>query len=362
MSRGLLIGGLVLGGGAALALALREREPLARAAIAVHTASQEAVRKGAIQVVDTVKGLTSGASQTKFDLIAKHNIGAIVDAYRGSISWGLCMAMIEHESEFQPYIYNWYVYPDYADPSKPHKIEGKPKFGKPNRLAVPGAPLVDRWRKRGDGGFEFDPHAVGLLQILDNLRIEGGFKYGGVALPYLNDLIDPEKNIKAALAARNSDAKRLKAAIPGVSGVLLDELIYWSHANGLGTLIGGKGKDGAFSKLKAAGQTITWANLAALPWGTPGWWTLHNKISGVAYVGGRAAYWEKQKGGIVQMGPPEPKVGAAPSSDNAVAHIMQSTVDVLIAEAKEAEDQRNFDTAAGLRTQVDALRAGVAVA
>ena len=359
MSRSLFIGGLAVGGGIALAaLALREREPLARAAIAVHTASQEAVKKGARKVAETVKGITGGISQAKLEMILRYNIGALADAYRGSLSWGLVMAMIEHESAntFDPYIYNY----TFVNPKTK-------KTSYPSARATQGAALVEEWKNPGDGGFQHDPHAVGLLQILDRIRINldkkkvshKPFGYAGVPLPYLNDLVDPEKNVKAALAGANANAKKLKAAVPGISGVLLDELIYWCHANGRGTLTGGE-YPGAFSKLKAAGQAITWANLVSLPWGVPGWWKLANKISGVAYVAGRATTWEKKKGGIVQMGPPEPRVGAEAADPTMVATITQSTVDVLIAEAQEAEMERDLDTAVALRAQVAALQGSVA--
>jgi hypothetical protein len=43
-----------------------------------------------------------------------------------------------------------------------------------------------------------------------------------------------------------------------------------------------------------------------------------------------------------------------------VASITQSTVDVLIAEAQEAEMERDLDTAVALRAQVAALQGSVA--
>lgn len=347
MSRSLLIGGLALGGGALIALAIRGREPLGRAAVVVHTAAQ----KGARKVVATVKEMTGGISQEKLDMIARYNIGALADAYKGSLSWGLVMSMIEHETgkkyPFNPFVYNYYKLDDKGKKTK--------KYGQ--ALASPNAPLVTVWKQKGDGGFEFDPHAVGLLQILDNIRIDsknkGKFNYAGFPLPYLNDLVDPEKNIKAALMGANSNAKKLRAAVPGLSGLFLDQLIYWSHANGPYTLIDGGKQQGAFSKLKAAGKVINWANLVALPW------NLENKISGVAYVAGRAAVWEKKKGQVVQMGPPEPRVGAETSSEM-VKTITQATIDVLIAEMREAEAKNDFDTMGELQAQVVALQGSVA--
>jgi hypothetical protein len=157
VSRSLLIGGLALGGGALLALAIREREPLGRAAVA----TQQAVSKGARRVSETVKELTGKPSQAKLDLIAQYNIAALVKQYMGAVPFGVAMAMMDHESGFDPYIYNW---------TKKDPAGGKPTY--PKDKAKPGAPVVEKWEKPWDGGFEHDPHAVGLYQILDGIRIK----------------------------------------------------------------------------------------------------------------------------------------------------------------------------------------------
>jgi hypothetical protein len=183
-----------------------------------------------------------------------------------------------------------------------------------------------------------------------------------VPLPNLNDLLDPEKNIHAALAGRNSDVKSILAAVPGASGVLLAELIYMAHCEGLGKLTGGK-YPGAFAKLKEQGKSIVWENIAALPWGMAGWWKLGNKnaLSGIARVGGKAASWEKRKGALLGEGQAQTTAAGAESTDpEMVASITQSTVDVLIAEAQEAEMERDLDTAVALRAQVAALQGSVA--
>jgi len=312
VSRSLLIGGLALGGGALIALALREREAIGGAATLVVKEAKREAKKAVRKAAQTATGIT----QPKLDNINKYNIAALVNAIAPEISFGLKMAMIEHESAntFDPVIYNYYV-KDYSVNPKGEPVKGKNgrKILKATR-ALPGAPLVEKWlpENRSDpmknGGFQFDPHAVGLFQILDDIRINPRpgkpFNYGGVPLPYLNDLIDPEKNIRAALAGAQSNVKEIKGN--GVTDEsLIDKLIYFAHADGIGRLTKGK-YPGAFMKLKELGKAINWENIKALPWGSAGWWAFGNPgiISGVEKVSRRAEAWEYAKKNLLDQSRP----------------------------------------------------------
>lgn len=357
MSRGLFIGGLAVGGGLALAaLAFREREPLGRAAVAVHTKARAAVRKGVRKVTETVQKLTGQIDPSYVQRIAQYNIAALVDQYRGNVPWAVAMAMCEHESEFDVTVYNY----TFKNPST-----GKVSYPKTN--AKPSDALVEVWEKPGDAGCQHDPHACGLFQILDGIRINLAkdkdgvrrphkpYGYGGFPLPYLNDLFDPEKNIQAALKARSSEAAAM-ASYAGGDSVFLAELIYFCHAEGKGKLTGGQ-YPGAFTKLKEAGKAINWKNLVALPWGATGWWSIGNQLSGIAAVAGRTAIWAKNQAKFLPTASDSVQAGADDTADDTMTPaVTQSTIDVLIAAAQEAEMERDLDTAAALRAQIDALQ------
>ena len=243
--------------------------------------------------------MITGIDQGELDRIAKYNLAALVEQYRGAVPFGAAMAIFEHESGFEALIYNYYVKDRQGHPV----LDAKGRKILKQATATPGAVPVTRWTLGNqdhpelNGGFAFDPHAVGAGQILDDLRIKGGFKFGGVALPYLTDLIDPAKNVHASLANLNGQiAKYDIAAKAGGDPWLLNALTYWIHANGAGTLVGGQGKAGAFSKIAGA---VTWGALTALPWGQAGWWVLSNSVSGIAKTADRAAIWEAAKASLL---------------------------------------------------------------
>lgn len=270
--------------------------------------------------------------------IATYGVADLVEDHRGEhVSWAVAMAMAEHEdTAFHPGIYNFYI-PD-------------PKGGKTSHLGVayaePHAPLVTRWAKPGDGGCAFDPHACGQYQILDQIRLDQG-GYGGVKLPYLNDLFDVAKNVQAALAARGRDAERLVAA--GVTDpTLFALLLYFAHAEGIGKLIGGK-YEGAFARLKREGKPLTWAALCALPWGEPGWWKLGNRLAGVAAAMQRVPLWRAAEPAIKGSAvvPAEDLPEAEPD--------LRPREEALLAEVQAAEMMRDLTTAARLREELVAL-------
>lgn len=276
-------------------------------------------------------------SQEQLAAIARYGLAGFVDQYRDCVPEAVVYAILEHEDQsFDPTIYNYYIVD--LKTGKKTDVLGI-------EYAVPDAPLVTRWTQPGDGGCEHDPHACGNAQILDSIRLaQGG--YGGVKLPYLNDLFDAEKNIRAALTARASDCRRILAA--GVTDpTLLGLFLYFAHAEGLGKLIGGK-YEGAFARLKRLGKAITWANFCALPWGEEGWWKLGNRLSGVAYALARVPLW------IAAL--PALRAGATTVEEIPEAEPdTRPRVDALIAEVQAAEMLRDLATAAKLREELAAL-------
>ena len=275
-------------------------------------------------------------TQAQLDAIARNNTGNIVEDYRKSVPWPVAMVMAEHEDPvFDQTIYNFYI----VDPATGRKT---------NHLgiayaAVAGAPLVTHWSNPGDSGCKHDPHACGQYQILDSIRIaQGG--YGGVKIPYLNDLFDLETNVRAALAGRDSDYQRL-LAYGIIDQHLLALCLYFSHAEGLGKLIGGK-YEGAFARLKRLGKAITWVNLCALPWGEEGWWSLGNRLSGVAAAVERLPLWTAAQAVIMAGQALAEEVPAA-------THDVRPRCDALVAEVQEAEMARDLVLAARLREELE---------
>lgn len=274
-------------------------------------------------------------SQAQLDAIARHNTANIVEDVRRSVPWPLAMTVAEHEDPtFDPTCYNFYI----VDPETGHKTS---HLGI-SYAAVVGAPLVTRWSNPGDAGCQHDPHACGQFQVLDSLRIaQGG--YGGVKLPYLNDLFDLEQNARAALAGRDHDYQILVSH--GITdATLLALCLYFAHAEGLGKLVGGK-YEGAFARLKHLGKAITWANLCALPWGEQGWWTLGNRMSGVAAAVARMPLWVAAE--------PVMKAGATLAEEvPAVPVDTRPRCDALICEVQAAEMARDLGLAAKLREEI----------
>ena len=377
--KALVVGGLAAGG-AAVVYAIATTETAQRVVAAEGRMARGVVRKAAQMI--------TGISQKQLDKIAKYNLAALVEQYRGTVPFGAAMAIFEHESGFEALLYNYYVKDRQGNPV----LDAKGRKILKQAMATPGAAPVARWTLANqdhpelNGGFAFDPHAVGEGQILDDLRIKGGFKFGGVALPYLTDLVDPEKNVHASLANLNAEiAKYGIAAKAGGDPWLLNALTYWIHANGVATLVGGRGKPGAFSKITGA---VTWGALAALPWGQAGWWVLSNSIAGIAAAADRAKVWEAAKASLLGQAapvnaaagsfvaapvdpsapgvPPVVPVECEPAPDDATVgradrgapvpgRDRQPDIDALLAQIEQAEMARDLATAADLRAQLAAL-------
>lgn len=371
MSRGLLIGSAVIAGGGLAWLLLRERKTLAESVelqVAIAKSQAVAALKAGKKVGRKVAQMLTGITQPKLDNINKYNIAALANHYGPDIPFGLKMAMIEHESAdtFDPLIYNYYVKDYSKNPDGEPVVNEKGKKILRSTRATPGAAPVVRWLAANraepmkNGGFAYDPHAVGLLQILDNIRINPPkgqpFNYGGVPLPYLNDLIDPEKNIKAALAGAQANAKTIKGR--GVTDEdLLGRLIYFAHAEGIYRLAKEGGKyPSAFAKLEALGKAIIWDNIKALPWGTVGWWALGNPgaFVGVPRVSDRAPTWEVAKANLLAQA--QPLTVAAGQEIGSPEEVTEgwTEADQLLLDLESAERLGDFDTALEIKEQLRA--------
>jgi hypothetical protein len=349
----LIGGGAVLTGGVIYVVATSDDDDVRAVVAATDRAVTAAVKKGRQIVTELITGIKQG----QIDNIIKYGIADHLETYRGRVPWATGATMIEHESAatFDPYIYNYY--PVVNGVKAARATPGAAR-------ATPGAPLVTVWRQAGDGGCEHDPHACGLGQILDNIRINPPkgqpFNYAGVPLPYLNDLFDAATNIHAIMAGAQHNAAAIAAA--GVTDpTLMGLLIYLAHAEGLGVLTGGK-YPGAFAMLKQLGKALTWANLVALPWGTAGFWTIHNSLSGVARTIARTSIWaaaEAQlKGTPAVAGSDDPAAGRADRGAPVPGLDTQPIIDALLVEVQQAELARDLVTAADRRAQLDALTGG----
>lgn len=342
MSRGLVIaGGLALGGGV-LWLATRERAAVMDAPEAAPQTLFEVVRPAYKATTSFVRQAMSGVSGATIARIKQYDLINIIERWRGAVPFGVAAAMAEHESNFDPTVYNWYVYKS-DQPGPDHvqlKKNGKPYLGAPNGHAGEGGPWAG-------GLIAHDPHAIGLYQILDVLR--KSYPKADGTTPTTAELFDPNINAQCALRQRSDEAKRL-APYAGGDMALLAALIYMAHAEGLGKLVGGK-YPGAFSKLKALGKPVTWANICALPWGASGWWALGNRLSGIAQTAARAAIWEAA---LAQL-----KAGAtAQVGAEAVVVVPPDAVTALLMAAQAAEIERDLQLAAQLRAELAALNAG----
>lgn len=166
-----------------------------------------------------------GVSQTALDNIARYDIWEIVAQY-GKFPPPLFMAVLDIESvgTFSPLIYNYY----------PLKPDGTKDFTRVEvDYATPNGPLVMAWKQPGDGGFAHDPHAVGLGQILDSLRLKAKPPgYGGVPLLYLNDMIVPEKNLRAVAGNLNIQWGRIQKHASVLRPQLQYALLYLAHNQG----------------------------------------------------------------------------------------------------------------------------------
>lgn len=326
-----LIGGAVVAGSGLAWLLFRERNGVEgvveRATQAQVQAAVKAIQEGK-KVGRKLAQVITDLKPPKLALINQHNIAGLVNAYKGDVPFAVAMAIIEHESQFRPYRYNYYV-KDYSKNPKGEMVKGaNGKYILKQTDATPGAPLVEEWlpENRGDkmknGGFEFDPHAVGLTQIRDDLRInwskdKDGVKrshkpygYNGFPLPYLNDLIDPEKNIRASMRSLSATAKKIREAVSPVplNDEILGMLVYMAHAEGPFKVIDGKGAkhQGVLSALKQAAKEVTWDNVLSLPWGSAGWWSWSNPKAptGIRGVGERVEIWEGAKKNLLAQARP----------------------------------------------------------
>lgn len=195
-----------LGGALLVGAAVSEREPI-----------KQTIKKGAKRVSRMT------VSDQGLANIQKHDIWTLVKKY-GKFPPSLFMAILEVESAgtFDPTIYNYY----------PLKDDGKKDTSRVKvAYATPGAPLTDKWRKPGDGGCQFDPHACGLGQILDLWRLKANpYGYGNYPLPNLNDLFDPEKNIAAVAGKLNPWWDKIVKS--GVPDPIKWALLYLAHNQG----------------------------------------------------------------------------------------------------------------------------------
>jgi hypothetical protein len=173
-----------------------------------------------------------GSKKTPAENITDHNIWGHVKKH-GKFPPALFMAILDVETggTFNPYIYNYY----YKKPGTQKKCKGV-------ACATPGAGPVAEWKAEGDGGFKYDPHAVGLGQILDCIRLKGkkGGKswpsYGDVSLPNLTDLVDPARNIEAVAGNLNLQWSRIQAKAADAPDNVKWALLYLAHNQGGGPL------------------------------------------------------------------------------------------------------------------------------
>lgn len=248
MSRGLLIAGGVLGGGALLAYALRGWGVAQDAVELVYERAGgmmttpptmvQLVRRGAATVTDAAQAvwkslkLPSEAAQN----IAKYGIGELVDKYRGPIPKWMVLAIIHTETggTFDPGIYNYYE-------------GGKLKVG--------------RWRS-GEP-LPINSHANGLFQILRKYTRDHVAK-GKVGYDVdFRDVFDAEKNIYAGLKELRKKWDKYVPAQASDADKLA--LLYFSHNQGPGALAAGlkaaANKLSARDVIKAAGAGMAGAPL-----------------------------------------------------------------------------------------------------
>ena len=259
-SRILIVGGAVVVGGGLLAwLATREETAVVVTKVAARVRRMRGVQK------------------YQLDRIAKYNIHTLVDQYRGRVPWATAMAMMAHESDFEPARYNYYKnYADYTTPGAKHELVGPPfdargrAKGSLGGERVYGAQGAGKW---GGGYFKYDPHAIGLYQILDNYITPGSTRGYNVASTAA--ALDAEANIRAALEKRDAELGS-QGSIPDES---LPFITYLNHAEG-------KGKTDEILKWARANGGVTPAVLAKFP-GKMG-----NRMSGVISAMSDVPLWE----------------------------------------------------------------------
>lgn len=248
MSRGLLIGAGVLGGGALLALAFRERVAIEGAIETVYERAGgmmttppptmvQLVKRGVTTVTDAARAvwkslrLPTEAEQN----IVKYQIGDLVDKYRGPVPKWMALAIIHTETggTFDPNIYN-------------HKVDGKYKAAR----WVPGTP------------FPTDSWAHGLFQILRKYTRDNVPK-GKVGYDVdLKDVFDPGQNVYAGLKELQKKWDKYVPAAASDADKLA--MLYFSHNQGGGAL--DKGLKATSNKLNARDViTAAGAGMAGAP-------------------------------------------------------------------------------------------------
>jgi RHS repeat-associated protein len=171
-------------------------------------------------------------------------IGYLIEKHRGNLPHGISAAIAEHESKMSPTASN---------PSG----------------------------------------ARGVYQIMKQYRAD----YARASHQQLTeaDLLNPEKNVKAALAMLNAKYSRFAQRIAHLPDVEKWALIYFTHAEGRARVEQG---------LNWAAQHggISWSNVVRAPWRRPGekaaagkLGVIHNSFAGMMATAQRAALWENQR-------------------------------------------------------------------
>jgi hypothetical protein len=240
MSRGLLLGAGIIGGGALLAYALRERPSAGVPPVDYEFAPEvvkhspnwqpskgmmtnlptmlEVVKKGLATVTDAAKAvwkslkLPSEAQQN----IVKYRISELIDKYRGGIPKAFVLGIMHTETggTFNPLIYNY-----------PYK-SGRGGVA----YAAAGAGTY------GDGWFKYNPHAIGLFQILQGYKKDYS-RYGGFDHELsIRELLDAENNVRAGLGALKIHWQKRITKVPQASDADKLAMLYFCHNQGGGYL------------------------------------------------------------------------------------------------------------------------------
>lgn len=249
---------------AAAALVIAKRQRITdEGEVETLTVGQAAVeaKNSVLRIVDAVGGSISKSTMTR---AMQYGIPQLIEQYRGAVPFGVGAAILEHESNFDPFVYNYYYV----------GANGKKKLGRARACQGCGT--------FGDGWFEHDPHAVGLGQILDYIRAKQG-GYAGVSMPKMTDLIDPAKNIHGSLAGAQANLKWLVANVGGgLPATALATLIYAGHAEG----------GGGMQKIAKWASGAGGLSIDVIK-DYPG--KVYNRLSGLIAVGKRAMLWEAAK-------------------------------------------------------------------
>jgi len=212
----------------------------------------QAVAKGvtapARAVVAKVKQLTcAGLRSADLKRIYQYGLHRLAETHRGLLPWSVAMAIMEHESHFDPTIYN------YSGGDCTKKL------------------CVGHWT--GPGSRKAKGGANGLFQIMSHLI---GVK-GGYDLATVDEAFDPEKNVRAGLKALNAGFKKYLQPYGITDPVLIATLVYMGNAEGWGAV------QKALKGAKDSGSLV-WSSIQTF-------WKFKNRVTGIAEVGARAALW-----------------------------------------------------------------------